>query len=81
MADRILKNSPLNVLDGGFASFGGVEFSGGKKISSAAKSVSGGRTAVTITFADGNIYRLDCIKNGDNISDIREYWNGNLIGG
>ena len=71
--------APLIVLDGGFASFRGLELSGGKKISSAVKTVSAGRTNVIITFADGNIYKFSCIKNGGNISDVREYWNDEPI--
>jgi predicted HAD superfamily phosphohydrolase len=72
-------SAPLRVLDGGFASFRGLELSGGKKITSAVKAVTSGRTNVIITFADGNVYKFSCIKNGDNISDVREYWNDEPI--
>ena len=71
--------APLNVLDGGFASFRGLELSGGKKIYSAVKTTSAGRTNIIITFADGNIYKFSCIKNGDSLSDIKEYWNNEPI--
>lgn len=71
--------APLNVLDGGFASFRGLELSGGKQIASAVKSTSAGRTNIIITFTDGNIYKFSCVKNGDNISDVREYWNNEPI--
>ena len=84
MVGKILRKSPLTVMDGGFASFSNVELSGGKKIVSAVKTVSDGRTSVTVSFEDGNIYIFDCIKiSGENIptslTDIKEYWNGLLL--
>ncbi len=79
MAKRVLTHSDMNVLDNGYASFADVEFGGGKKLYTAAKTENNGRTVVTVTFADGNIYKFDCIKNGANISDVKEYWNGEPI--
>lgn len=72
-------SAPLKVLDGGYASFRGLELSGGKKIYSVEKSVANGRTNVIVTFADGNVYKFSCIKNGNSISDIKEYWNDEPI--
>lgn len=72
-------SAPLRVLDGGYGSFRGLELSGGKKITSAVKTVTSGRTNVIITFTDGNIYKFSCIKNGDSLSDIKEYWNDEPI--
>lgn len=72
-------NAPLKVLDGGYASFRGLELSGGKQITSAVKTTSAGRTNIIITFADGNEYKFSCIKNGDSLSDVREYWNDEPI--
>ena len=72
---RTVKEAPLIVLDGGFGLFRGFEISGGKKIRSAVKTKENGRTIVTVTFYDGNVYILNCIKNSGNISDIKEYWN------
>lgn len=81
MARNNINDAPLDVSDGGYARFPGVEFGGGKKISSAVKSSASGREIVTITYADGNVYVFSCIKNGDTLSDIREYWNGVAIYG
>jgi hypothetical protein len=81
MARNNVYDSPLDVSDGGYARFPGVELGGGKKISSAVHTTTNGRNVVTITYADGNVYRFDCIKNGDTLSDIREYWNGVSIYG
>ena len=84
MVGRVLQKAPLKVLDGGYGSFTGLELSGGKEILSAVKTVSDGRTSVTVSFEDGNIYIFDCIKiSGENIptslTDIKEYWNGQPI--
>jgi hypothetical protein len=73
---RAVKEAPLKVLGGGYGSFTGLELSGGKKIRSAVRTKENGRTIVTVTFYDGNVYILNCIKNSGNISDIKEYWNG-----
>lgn len=72
-------DAPLKVLDGGYGSFRGLELSGGKKITSAVKTVTSGRTNIIITFADRNVYKFSCIKSGDSISDVKEYWNNELI--
>ena len=64
--------------NGGLLIFGGIQLDG-KQITSAVKTVTSGRTNIIITFADGNEYKFSCIKNGDNISDVREYWNNEPI--
>ena len=79
MVGRVLRKAPLKVLNGGYGSFTGLELSGGKEILSAVKTKENGRTIITVTFADWNVYKFSCIKNGDNISDIREYWNNEPI--
>ena len=81
MADRILKNSAMKVLDNGYAVFPGVEIGGGKKIASFYRTESNGRKGVTFTFADGNVYTFDCVENSGIFTDIKEYWNGVLING
>ena len=63
---------------GGVLTFDGIQLDG-KQIFSAVKSTSAGRTNIIITFADGNIYKFSCIKNGDSLSDIKEYWNDEPI--
>ena len=68
------------ILTGGAVVFDGINCDG-KQISSAVHTATNGRNVVTITYADGNVYRFDCIKNGDTLSDIREYWNGVSIYG
>lgn len=68
------------ILTGGAVVFDGINCDG-KQISSAVKSSASGREIVTITYADGNVYVFDCTKNGDTLSDIREYWNGVSIYG
>ena len=64
--------------NGGLLIFAGIQLDG-KQIYSAVKSTSAGRTNIIITFADGNIYKFSCIKNGDSLSDIKEYWNNEPI--
>ena len=73
--------SSFEALDGGYGIMRGLEIGGGKKLSSFAHTTANGREIVTITYADGNVYVFDCIKNGDTLSDIREYWNGVSIYG
>ena len=59
---------------GGLLIFEGVQMDG-KQLKSAVRTDESGRTAVTITFDDDSEYKFDCIKNGKNISDVKEYWN------
>lgn len=64
--------------NGGLLIFGGIQLDG-KQITSAVKTTSAGRTNIIITFADHNVYKFSCIKSGDSISDVKEYWNNELI--
>lgn len=67
-------------LTGGAVIFDGVNCDG-KPLSSVAHTTANGRDIITETYTDGNVYVFDCIKNGDTLSDIREYWNGVSIYG
>lgn len=64
--------------NGGLLIFAGIQLDG-KQITSAVKTTSAGRTNIIITFADHNVYKFSCIKSGDSISDVKEYWNNELI--
>ena len=68
------------LITGGAVVFDGVNCDG-KSLASAVHTTANGRDIITETYADGNIYRFDCIKNGDSLTDIREYWNGVQITG
>ena len=78
-AGRILKDSTLKVLDGGYGMFPGLELSGGKKITSVTDTEVNGHDVVTVNLEDGNTYKLSCVVSTENgtvsLTDISEYWN------
>lgn len=50
-----------------------------KKLIRVEKTDSNGRTIITETYEGGDVYEFSCIKNGSAITDVKEYWNGELI--
>lgn len=67
--------------DGGMRTFEGVLRSG-KEITSAVREIADGKGKVTITYADGCVYTLECVRSETDdkitLTNISETWDNGL---